>query len=186
MAACLISVVKTIISLPNAVAIELDEGLLSVAFMPPEILEHPSNADLKYHTKKLPLNVISTLENAPHEYAIEFKVCKDSQRCKLKGCYEPHLCKAALNLSRIPCLMEQPCLQIRLLQNPNQSMLADLTTREKEILKMLLEGYPQKKIALLAQISAFTVNDHLKSIYRKIGVSSKGEVLSKARKWIID
>ena len=186
MAACLISVVETIFALPNAVVIELDENLFNVAFIPPEIQGHLSDVDLKHHTKKLSSNLVSSLATTPHECAVEVKVCKGGLSCKLKGCYVPSLCNAAINPSKIPCLMERPYLQIRVIKKTYPSELASLTSREKEILNILLQGHPQKKISQLAGISAFTVNDHLKSIYKKIGVNSRGEALFKAGKWFID
>jgi DNA-binding CsgD family transcriptional regulator len=54
-----------------------------------------------------------------------------------------------------------------------------LTQREKDVLKLLMTGSPVKKIADILGISSYTVNDHLKSIYRKLGVHSKGAALYK-------
>lgn len=50
-----------------------------------------------------------------------------------------------------------------------------LTPRELNILKLLTQGYSQKKIALALVISKHTVGDHLKSIYLKLGVHSRAE-----------
>lgn len=50
-----------------------------------------------------------------------------------------------------------------------------LTPRELNILKLLTQGYSQKKIALVLVISKHTVGDHLKSIYLKLGVHSRAE-----------
>ena len=50
---------------------------------------------------------------------------------------------------------------------------------EKDVLKLLMTGSPVKKIADILGISSYTVNDHLKSIYRKLGVHSKGAALYK-------
>ena len=54
-----------------------------------------------------------------------------------------------------------------------------LTSREKDVLKLLMIGISVKKMANVLGISPYTVNDHLKSIYRKLGVHSKGAALYK-------
>lgn len=55
-----------------------------------------------------------------------------------------------------------------------------LSTRELEILHLLKQGGSVKKIASQLQISPYTVSDHLKSIYSKLGVHSKTEAVFKA------
>ena len=57
-----------------------------------------------------------------------------------------------------------------------------LSTREKEILKCLVEGMSYKMIADTCFISADTVNGHIKNIYKKLQVHSKGEAVAKAIK----
>jgi DNA-binding NarL/FixJ family response regulator len=57
-----------------------------------------------------------------------------------------------------------------------------LSTREKEILKCLVEGMSYKMIADTCFISAETVNGHIKNIYRKLQVHSKSEAVIKALK----
>ena len=56
----------------------------------------------------------------------------------------------------------------------------NLSSREKEILKCLVEGMSYKMIADTCFISADTVNGHIKNIYKKLQVHSKGEAVSKA------
>lgn len=58
----------------------------------------------------------------------------------------------------------------------------NLTDREKEILKCLVEGMSYKMIADACFISADTVNGHIKNIYKKLQVHSKGEAVAKAIK----
>ena len=57
-----------------------------------------------------------------------------------------------------------------------------LTTREKEILKYLVEGMSYKMIADTCFISSATVHGHIKSIYEKLHVHSKSEAVVKAIK----
>jgi two-component system, NarL family, nitrate/nitrite response regulator NarL len=50
-----------------------------------------------------------------------------------------------------------------------------LTPRETEVLTYLSKGFTIKEIANLMGIKWFTVNDHIKSIYKKLNVSSRAE-----------
>jgi two-component system, NarL family, nitrate/nitrite response regulator NarL len=50
-----------------------------------------------------------------------------------------------------------------------------LTPRETEVLTYLSKGFTIKEIANLMTIKWFTVNDHIKSIYKKLNVSSRAE-----------
>ena len=51
----------------------------------------------------------------------------------------------------------------------------DLTPREKEVLIFVSKGMTIGETAKLMKLSWFTVNDHLKSIYRKLGVKRRVE-----------
>jgi DNA-binding NarL/FixJ family response regulator len=51
--------------------------------------------------------------------------------------------------------------------------LSDLTSRELEILQLVLAGYTNKAIAAEILISAKTVEFHLENIYTKIGVRTR-------------
>ena len=57
-----------------------------------------------------------------------------------------------------------------------------LTPREIEVLTFLSKGFTIKEIANLMGIKWFTVNDHIKSIYRKLNVSSRAEAAVLASK----
>jgi len=60
--------------------------------------------------------------------------------------------------------------------------LYHLSSREKEILKCLVEGMSYKMIADTCFISADTVNGHIKNIYKKLQVHPKSEAVVKAIK----
>jgi DNA-binding NarL/FixJ family response regulator len=55
-----------------------------------------------------------------------------------------------------------------------------LTARENEILKSLCDGGSYKKIAENLFIDLNTVKFHIRNIYRKLEVNSKGEAIAKA------
>lgn len=60
------------------------------------------------------------------------------------------------------------------------SMPAALTPKELEVLRLVQTGLPAKGIANQLMISIFTVNQHLRSIYRKLNVRNKMEAVQSA------
>ena len=58
----------------------------------------------------------------------------------------------------------------------------DLTNREKEVLKCLCDGKSYKKISEELFIDINTVKFHIRNIYHKLEVNSKGEAIAKAIK----
>jgi DNA-binding NarL/FixJ family response regulator len=58
----------------------------------------------------------------------------------------------------------------------------DLTGREREILDLLVEGFLYKEIADKLQISGHTVHFHIRHIYQKLQVRSRGQAVAKVRK----
>ena len=58
----------------------------------------------------------------------------------------------------------------------------NLSSREKEVLKCLVEGMSYKLIASHCFISTDTVHGHIKNIYKKLQVHSKSEAVVKAIK----
>ena len=55
----------------------------------------------------------------------------------------------------------------------NKTNNFNLTQREEEVLKLLLKGHSNTKIAKMLSISIHTVKAHVESIYRKFGVHNK-------------
>jgi DNA-binding NarL/FixJ family response regulator len=76
----------------------------------------------------------------------------------------------------------QKILQLFRLHFPGTAMLENynLSKREKEILKCLVEGLSYKMIADKCSISLETVKTHFKRIYEKLHVASMTEAVAKA------
>lgn len=59
----------------------------------------------------------------------------------------------------------------------NKNILNDsLSKRELEVTELLLKGYSNKEIANKLNISNYTVNDHIKNVYRKTNAHSRMEL----------
>lgn len=53
-----------------------------------------------------------------------------------------------------------------------------LTTRERQLARLLLDGLPNTEIARRLFISTYTVRDHVKAVFDKLGVHSKREFIA--------
>ena len=55
----------------------------------------------------------------------------------------------------------------------------ELTDREQQITRLIARGAATGDIAAELFLSAHTVRDHVKAIFQKVGVSSRGELVAK-------
>lgn len=53
----------------------------------------------------------------------------------------------------------------------------DLSKRETEVCKLLLQGYTLRQISGILSIAYPTVNTYCTSVYRKLGINSRAELL---------
>jgi DNA-binding NarL/FixJ family response regulator len=58
----------------------------------------------------------------------------------------------------------------------------ELTDRERDILKLLVDGHPKKQIAEELFLSFHTIDTHLRNIYTKLHVHSRSAAVAKALK----
>ncbi|MEO7110633.1 MAG: helix-turn-helix transcriptional regulator [Polyangiaceae bacterium] len=63
-------------------------------------------------------------------------------------------------------------------EGSRSSRLEALSRREREVLKILLTGAPEKGVASLLGISRHTAHQYVKSIYRKLAVTSRAQLMA--------
>jgi len=66
-------------------------------------------------------------------------------------------------------------------QGMNEDTLRKLSERERQVASAFFYGKDRDEIAVAFYISPHTVQNHFKSIFRKLGVHSKVELLRKLR-----
>ena len=69
---------------------------------------------------------------------------------------------------------------IKSIQSKKESSFKDvLTMREKEIVSLVGKGYNYKQMSDTLYVTTYTINYHLKNIYKKLNIHSKSALLSK-------
>lgn len=79
-----------------------------------------------------------------------------------------------------PAVASHILARLRTGQRPPTAPAVTLTAKETEVLEALASGKSLKEVALTLGISPHTVGDHVKAIYRKLSVNSRGEAVYKA------
>ena len=73
---------------------------------------------------------------------------------------------------------EEPVQEQTAAESPEQSIL---TSREREILDLVAQGLSNREIAEQLFVSRYTVESHIKHIYRKLAVTKRTKAVSTAR-----
>lgn len=63
--------------------------------------------------------------------------------------------------------------------NSQNTVIEDLNDREKQVVKGIVNGLSYKLIAIEYHVSIDTVRKYIKSVYRKLQINSKGELIAK-------
>lgn len=63
----------------------------------------------------------------------------------------------------------------------SELLTLDLTEREKDILYLLCKGHSRKECARFCDLSVHTVSDYVKSLYQKLGVTTRYAAAEKAK-----
>ena len=75
-----------------------------------------------------------------------------------------------VEIDGVRCLLVMP--------EPSDNAVA-LSPREREIVAMVAQGYPNKTIAASLGISSWTVSTHLRRIFAKLGVRSRAAMVAR-------
>ena len=76
--------------------------------------------------------------------------------------------------------------QLQIAQDPETEHIAQLSSRERQVIQSIGQGLKNYQIAEQLSLSETTVRHHLTSIYRKLGVSDRLELLVYAHHYILD
>lgn len=79
-----------------------------------------------------------------------------------------------------PTIARRVVDHFRSVATPTHEETTTLTERERDVLRLLENGQPYKRIAETLHISVPTVRFHMGNIYRKLQASSQSEAISKA------
>lgn len=71
------------------------------------------------------------------------------------------------------------CLQVAAAEQVPAEAFVGLTSRQRAVMLLLLDGLGRKQVATTLQISIDTVNDHAKAIFKHFGVSSITELAAR-------
>ena len=71
------------------------------------------------------------------------------------------------------------CLLIRSQSRKTATVSITLSPREREIVRMIAKGYPNKTIAAVLDISSWTVCTHIRRVFAKLGVGSRAAMIAK-------
>lgn len=100
----------------------------------------------------------------------------------LKNAQLSHIVDVINQTSRSGAFLDEQAISsvVNQLQSKNANSFKDsLTFREKEIVSLVEKGLSYKQMAEQLFVTTFTVNYHLKNIYKKLGIHSKSELLSR-------
>jgi len=147
----------------------------------PEVSGIEAVTIIKKEHPDLPILMQTVFEDDDKVFAA---ICAGAMGYILKGTPPNDMLKAITEVYEggspmSPVIARKVMLFFHTNQQP-EPVFYDLSKREKEILKCLVDGQSYKLIADTCSISINTVNSHIRKIYEKLHVNSSLEAVSKA------
>ena len=62
--------------------------------------------------------------------------------------------------------------------SPVMAAIYGLSAREQQVVELVLRGHATQRIARRLRVSPYTVQEHLRHIFAKVGVASRGELVA--------
>lgn len=75
---------------------------------------------------------------------------------------------------------------MKVMRNYDERPAARLTTREVEVLSLMAKGYKNDDIASALVITTFTVKNHVRCIFRKLGIDTRVDAVLYAIEYELD
>ncbi len=66
------------------------------------------------------------------------------------------------------------------LAHQHDTGMSSLSPREREIVRLVAKGLPNKAIAAVLEVSTWTVATHLRRVFAKLGVNTRSEMVAQA------
>ncbi len=158
-------------------AVAILDGDNAVEELSPEAERWFVRLDREYEAGTLPI-ALSHVANAARRAAIDPGV--PMPRCRARAANGEHAILYASLLgrharSRVAVVIEPDVSETQL---PALLQRYGLSGREQDVARLLLEGRATKDIARRLRLSPHTVNDHLKSIFRKVGIRGRHQIIA--------
>ena len=139
--------------------------------------------ELREGAKTAPILVLTGVrDSATHQQAVQLGAMgvvlkKDAADRLLKAIEKVYQGEVWLDRLTLGNLLSQLSSRGETLLDPEKKKIASLTDRERQVVALISQGLKNKQIAARLFISQTTVTHHLSSIYSKLGVSDRVELV---------
>jgi DNA-binding NarL/FixJ family response regulator len=157
---------------PNLILLEIDLGSEDGLDFLPELREVATNARVLILTG---VKEIETHLRAARLGAVGLVLKEHDGEVLLKAIKKVHQGEVWLDRSMMSSLLNEMTAPDKV--DPDAARIASLTDREQGVIALIAEGLKNKQIAERLFISETTVTHHLSSIFSKLGVSDRLELV---------
>jgi len=158
---------------PNLILLDIDLGSENGLDLLPELHQTVTNAPVLIFTG---VKDIETHRRAARLGAAGLVLKEQAAEVLLKAIKKVHQGELWLDRSMMGSLLNE-MTQADKTVNPEDAKISSLTARELEVIVLIAEGLKNKQIAERLFISETTVTHHLSSVFSKVGVSDRLELV---------